>query len=150
MSDNSYNLSRDQQSFGPTIETVSNQPHQLKQSADVRKQKKEAPDSPFEDVTEDDAAPSYASSELNQPLSMTVEENQALVGPKDPEVVAAFDEAAKWITQAKEEENEGNVRSSVTMYKKGLTYLYRAYESERSIPLSFPATHHSQRRPTPK
>ena len=40
---------------------------------------------------------------------MTVEENQALVGPKDPEVVAAFDEAAKWITQAKEEENEGNL-----------------------------------------
>ena len=86
-----------------------------------------APKRPPPAVPEEEDPPSYAS-----PSPPPVRNETAVVsnvGPTNPEVVKAIEEAANWIGQAKEAEEKGDLMNSVALYKKGLKYLFSAYNS---------------------
>lgn len=83
-----------------------------------------------------DSPPSYPS--VSEPTSSppAYREVDSGVGPQDPEVIQGIEEAAKLIGDAKDAETSGNVKESISLYKKGLCYLYKAYESKISIDIS--------------
>jgi len=73
-----------------------------------------------------DEAPSYACPSPS-PSRLEDADLELQEGPQDPQVLDAIDKAAGWITQAKEAESKGDLLKSVKLYRKGLKYLYSAY-----------------------
>jgi len=102
--------------------------HQVKSANSTPQEDRKAPPSENPD---DEEPPIYASRNLNEPIRADDDLDVSTIeGPTDPEVVAAIEETAKWINQAKEAEAAGDMTTSVAYYRKGLTYLYRAYNKE--------------------